>query len=81
VLVDGEPVTLTCRPAAVLAALFRAYGAVPSRTAIMQEVWPGEDCDEHAVGMTVGRLRTALGPAGAVVETVVKRGYRLAAPA
>jgi DNA-binding winged helix-turn-helix (wHTH) protein len=26
----------------------------------------------------VARLRTALGPASAVVQTVVKRGYRLA---
>jgi uroporphyrinogen-III synthase len=31
--------------------------------------------------MTVARLRTALGPARKVVETVVKRGYRLAAAA
>ncbi len=31
--------------------------------------------------MNVARLRSALGPAGRVVETVVKRGYRLAAPA
>jgi DNA-binding winged helix-turn-helix (wHTH) protein len=30
--------------------------------------------------MTVARLRTVLGPAGAVVQTVVKRGYRLAPP-
>ena len=30
--------------------------------------------------MTVARLRTALGPAADAVQTVVKRGYRLAAP-
>jgi uroporphyrinogen-III synthase len=28
--------------------------------------------------MTVARLRAALGPAGKAIETVVKRGYRLA---
>jgi uroporphyrinogen-III synthase len=37
----------------------------------------GDHCT-HAVEMTVARLRTALGPAGGLVETVVKRGYRLA---
>ncbi len=81
VLVDGSPVDLTGRQVGVLAALVRAEGAVLSRAAILREVWSDGGCDEHAVEMTVGRLRSALGPAGVVVETVVKRGYRLAAPA
>ena len=34
--------------------------------------------DEHAVEMAVARLRAGLGTSG-VVETVVKRGYRLPA--
>ena len=80
VLVDGRPVELTGRQAGVLAALVRADGSVLSRSAILREVWADGGCDEHAVEMTVGRLRSALGPAGTVVETVVKRGYRLAAP-
>ncbi|GAA4056814.1 hypothetical protein GCM10022214_05700 [Actinomadura miaoliensis] len=33
--------------------------------------------DEHAVEMAVARLRRGLGRSG-IVETVVKRGYRLA---
>lgn len=81
VLVDGAPVELTGRQAAVLSALVRAGGDVLSRAEILREAWPEEGRDEHAVEMTVGRLRSALGPAGAVVETVVKRGYRLAASA
>ena len=81
VLVDGSPVELTGRQVGVLAALVRAEGAVLSRAAILREVWSDGGCDEHAVEMTVGRLRSALGPAGVVVETVVGRGYRLAAPA
>ena len=79
VLVDGEPVALTSRQVGVLAALVRAGGGVLSRPALLRQVWPDEACDEHAVEMTVARLRGALGPAGAVVQTVVKRGYRLAA--
>ena len=38
---------------------------------------PREQPAEHAVEMAVTRLRRALGPNG-IVETVVKRGYRLA---
>ena len=46
---------------------------------LLQVAWRDEPADEHAVETTVTRLRTALGPAGGVVQTVVKRGYRLAA--
>lgn len=81
VLVDGAAVALTSRQVGVLTALVRADGDVLSRSALLREVWSEGGCDEHAVEMTVGRLRSALGPAGPVVETVVKRGYRLAAPA
>lgn len=81
VLVDGRPVALTARQAGVLAALVEASGTVLSRTELLRRAWPGEVADEHAVEMTVARLRGALGPAGAVVQTVVKRGYKLAAPA
>ena len=35
------------------------------------------EANEHAVEMAVARLRTALGDAR-LVQTVVKRGYRLA---
>ena len=79
VLVDGREVELTARQADVLRALVRAQGDVLSRAALLREVWHDDSSAEHAVDMTVGRLRTALGPAGGIVETVVKRGYRLAA--
>jgi uroporphyrinogen-III synthase len=80
VLVDGLAVPLTAKQAGVLGALVTGAGRVLSRGEILRSVWPDEACDEHAVEMTVTRLRTVLGPAGGVVETVVKRGYRLAAP-
>jgi len=80
VLVDGVEVALTGKQAGVLAVLVASAGRVLSRGDILRAVWPEESRDEHAVEMTVARLRTALGPAGSVVETVVKRGYRLAAP-
>jgi uroporphyrinogen-III synthase len=78
VLVDGSPVELTVRQAAVLSALVGCGGRVLSRAELLKLAWHDEPADEHAVEMTVARLRSALGPAGSVVQTVVKRGYRLA---
>jgi uroporphyrinogen-III synthase len=80
VLVDGLPVELTARQSAVLSALVASNGNVLSRAELLKQAWRDEPADEHAVEMTVARLRTALGGAGSVVQTVVKRGYRLAAP-
>jgi uroporphyrinogen-III synthase len=79
VLVDGAPVSLTARQSAVLSALLDVgVGRVLSRAELLQRAWRDEPADEHAVEMTVARLRAALGPAGKAIETVVKRGYRLA---
>lgn len=78
--VDGRPVSLTARQAAVLRALLDGAGKVLSRQDLLAVVWGEEPADEHTVEMTVGRLRAALGPGTRVIETVVKRGYRLAAP-
>lgn len=79
VLVDGKAVELTGRQIGVLAALVESGGNVVSRPDLLRTAWRDEVADEHAVEVTVARLRTALGPAGSLVQTVVKRGYRLAA--
>lgn len=79
-LVDGVTVPLTSRQAKLLTALMESDGRVLSRSEILRTAWVEEHCDEHAVEMTVARLRTVLGPASGIVETVVKRGYRLAEP-
>ena len=80
VLVDDAPVTLTARQRAVLLALAESGGRVLSKQDLIRAAWDGEQVDEHAVEAAIGRLRSALGPAGGVVVTVVKRGYRLAPP-
>jgi uroporphyrinogen-III synthase len=77
-LVDGVVVELSERQSAVLTALISARGKVLSRDDLLREAWEAS-ADAHAVEMTVARLRSALGPARHVVQTVVKRGYRLAA--
>jgi len=72
---DDAFVPLAPGPLAVIRALAVEPGRVVSRDELAT-VLPG-DGDGHAVEMTVARLRTALG-APELVQTVVKRGYRLA---
>jgi uroporphyrinogen-III synthase len=75
-IVDGELRPLAPAPMAVLRALAATPGRVLSRAALLRTLPRG--ADEHAVEMAVARLRAGLGATG-VVETVVKRGYRLPA--
>lgn len=77
-VVDGEPVALSPRERRVLAALAERPGVLLSKTALLERAWPGEIADQHAVEAAVARLRRRLGPAGRCIETVVRRGYRLA---
>ena len=79
VFVDGEAVPVSARERAVLEVLADANGAVVAKPRLLRDVWGPEFTDEHAVEVTVARLRRALGRAGASVETVPRRGYRLAA--
>ncbi|WP_083449226.1 uroporphyrinogen-III synthase [Actinoplanes rectilineatus] len=73
-IVDGELRQLAPAPMAVLRALAESPGRVLSRAALLQALPRG--ADEHAVEMAVARLRAGLALPG-VVQTVVKRGYRL----
>ena len=76
--VEGEVVQLTERERDVLRVLVGRFGHVVSKRELLDEVWE-LDGDEHVVEVTVGRLRQRLGHAGVGIETVVKRGYRVAA--
>jgi uroporphyrinogen-III synthase len=75
VIMDGALVPLTAASMALLRLLTTRPGHVVSRADLLR-VTPGEG-GEHAVEVAVGRLRTALGDPR-VIQTVVKRGYRLA---
>ncbi|MGW5054223.1 uroporphyrinogen-III synthase [Actinokineospora sp. NPDC004072] len=83
VLLDGDLRPITPAPLAVLRALSATPGRVLSRAALAGVLrrHSGRESavDEHAVETAIGRLRTALGDPG-LVETVIKRGYRLAVP-
>ena len=76
VLLDGHDVKLSPAPTAVLQALVANPGNVVSRRALLAMLPSGTAGSEHAVEMAVARLRAALGTRA--VQTVVKRGYRLA---
>jgi uroporphyrinogen-III synthase len=74
-VVDGVLRPLAPGPMAVLRALAAEPGRVFPRAALLRTLPRG--ADEHAVEMAVARLRAGLG-IPRVVQTVVKRGYRLA---
>jgi uroporphyrinogen-III synthase len=76
VLVDGALRPVPPAGMALLRALSRRPGWVVSRAELLRTL-PGTGRDEHAVETAVARLRTALG-APKLIQTVVKRGYRLA---
>lgn len=75
VLLDGHCLPLSGSPLAILKALARRPGEVVDRPSLLAALPEGGDM--HAVEVAVGRLRAGLG-VPKVVETVVKRGYRLA---
>ena len=60
---------------AILRALASEPGSVRSREELLA-VLPGESGDPHSAEVAVARLREAIGQP--IVQTVVKRGYRLA---
>ncbi|MFF4753040.1 uroporphyrinogen-III synthase [Streptomyces sp. NPDC002514] len=76
VLVDGDLRPVPPAGMALLRALSRRPGWVVSRAELLR-VLPGAGRDEHAVETAMARLRTALGTPR-LIQTVVKRGYRLA---
>jgi uroporphyrinogen-III synthase len=78
VLIDGLEARLSAAPLAVLQALAVNPGHVVSRRDLLACLPTGQAGSEHAVEMAVARLRAAIGTR--LVQTVVKRGYRLAVP-
>ncbi|MFG2622285.1 uroporphyrinogen-III synthase [Streptomyces sp. NPDC048507] len=75
VLVDGALRPVPPAGMALLTMLARRPGWVVSRAELLGAL-PGAGSDEHAVETAMARLRAALGAPG-LIQTVVKRGYRL----
>ncbi|MFF6913251.1 uroporphyrinogen-III synthase [Streptomyces sp. NPDC012466] len=76
VVVDGDLKPVPPAGMSLLRALSRRPGWVVARADLLRAL-PGSGRDEHAVETAMARLRTALGTPK-LIQTVVKRGYRLA---
>ena len=81
VWVDAEELELTPTEYKLLLMLAERRGRVQARTHLLETVWEAApDIQTRTVDMHVQRLRTKLGSAGDLVETVRGFGYRLRAP-
>lgn len=82
VRVDGEHVDLTPTEFKLLLTLAERRGRVQARGHLLETVWEAApDIQTRTVDMHVQRLRTKLGNAGELIETVRGFGYRLRASA
>ena len=78
VSVEGEEVELTPTEFKLLLTLAERRGRVQARAHLLETVWEAApDIQTRTVDMHIQRLRTKLGPAGDLVETVRGFGYRL----
>lgn len=77
VTVEGEEIELTPKEFQLLVCLIERRGRTQSRSALLEAVWDTTaDIETRTVDMHVGRLRTKLGAAGELIETVRGFGYR-----
>ena len=80
VSVDRQEVELTATEYKLLITLVERRGRVQSRPQLLETVWEAQpDIQTRTVDMHVQRLRTKLGSAGELIETVRGFGYRLRA--
>jgi two-component system, OmpR family, phosphate regulon response regulator PhoB len=81
VQVDGQPIDLTPTEYRLLLTLAERRGRVQARASLLETVWEAApDIQTRTVDMHIQRLRTKLGSAGDLIETVRGFGYRLQAP-
>jgi DNA-binding winged helix-turn-helix (wHTH) protein len=78
---DGREVRVEPKAMGVLLHLARRPGEVAGRDELLQAVWPDTFVTDDALKRCISDLRKALDDHGAeFIETIPKRGYRLAAP-
>jgi len=75
--IHGEELSLTATEYKLLLTLVERRGRVQSRPQLLEIVWEAQpDIQTRTVDMHVQRLRTKLGEAGKMIETVRGFGYR-----
>lgn len=80
VLVNGKGIVLTLKEYDLLHLLIKNQGFVFTRNQLLEKVW-GQDFigETRTVDVHIGTLRTKLGDAGNLIETVRGVGYRMEA--
>jgi two-component system phosphate regulon response regulator PhoB len=77
VAVEGREIELTATEYKLLLTLVERRGRVQTRPQLLETVWDAQpDIQTRTVDMHVQRLRSKLGPAGELIETVRGFGYR-----
>jgi two-component system, OmpR family, phosphate regulon response regulator PhoB len=77
VAVEGKEIELTATEYKLLLTLVERRGRVQTRPQLLETVWEAQpDIQTRTVDMHVQRLRTKLGDAGDLIETVRGFGYR-----
>lgn len=79
IAIDGDCVTLPARERALLVRLLAGAGTVVAKSELVRVGWGDDATDGHLVEVTIARLRTRLGPIGAAIRSVPRRGYLLEA--
>ena len=78
VTVGGENVSLTLKEFEILCLMLKNRGTVLSRDRLLIEIWGYDyDGENRTVDVHIRTLRTKLGEAGSLVETVRGIGYRI----
>ena len=75
-LADGRPIQLGGRAFDVLMALIEASGAVVSKDALIDRVWPNRIVEESSLHVQISALRNALGADRNLIRTISGRGYQ-----
>ena len=77
VALDGRDLNLTATEYKLLLTLLERRGRVQTRPQLLETVWEAQpDIQTRTVDMHVQRLRSKLGAAGEMIETVRGFGYR-----
>jgi predicted ATPase/DNA-binding winged helix-turn-helix (wHTH) protein len=73
---EGRPLDLGGRAFDLLMALIEASGAVVSKDALMNRVWPDRIVEENNLQAQISALRRAFGADRDLIRTVAGRGYQ-----
>src|ERR1700746_3518683 len=75
-LADGQPLELGGRAFDVLMALIEASGAIVSKDALMNRVWPDRIVEENSLAVQISALRRAFAADRGLIGTIAGRGYQ-----